>query len=471
MSNFLNKCRVCLAAAILFILSACETDLNEVPRDETPLALSYGAAAPPDFAGMMHSAAATYTRYTFLNELGVQWVHLSSHWDSIQPEEHYWREGLNDAQVLFAQKMGKNMFSSFNYAPGWLPHSGKEDYVAEADLPYLVEYARRIVRRYDGYHGYGKIHAWCIWNEPDTERFWKGTRKEFYALVKAVIKGIREQDAELAVELGVPGYHTTIVAGRLTAGVSDEWLEGLFDSGAVDDADFISYHPYTSSAEKAASLVQNFKNRVRPYGFADRVWITEFGFPTRGTSGNAVMENAMPENVVKSFTLFAALGVHHLMWYHFDDDTLDSEDADSEHWFGLLDSAGGRRKTGYWAYALCAAHIPGKTYRRFDTAGSDIPASVQTHYFEGADGKCLLVLWNSSAADTAGARVKLPEAGSGFLRHDTRDATTVSADDEGTAFAAGSEAVFDLGKNGAPAAPSLVFLTWTVPSPQNQGES
>jgi hypothetical protein len=80
------------------------------------------------------------------------------------------------------------------------------------------------VKRYNGKNGHGKVDAWLIWNGPDlADRFWSGTKEEFFALTKKTAEAIRELDKQ-------EGTTTTLVGGvfSVLALNDDEWVKGIF---------------------------------------------------------------------------------------------------------------------------------------------------------------------------------------------------------------------------------------------------
>jgi hypothetical protein len=252
------------------------------------------------------------------------------------------------------------------------------------------------------------VDAWLSWNEPDlAPRFWTDPKsdpnaiEDFFALTKATAGAIRALDGE-------KGTTTTLIGGVFTALSSDAWVKGLFEyeNGAIKDLiDGIAYHPYSPLPTGAANVSLSFMERVAPYGFADKVWINEMGYPTysergpipSGRYGTDQYEGDMPEVVAKTFTLLAVAKVRNLTWYHLFDGAT-RRNNDSEDWFGLVwrkNDDEWIKKGGYWAYAVCARHLPGKKYQPLTFSGS-VPGDIKTYYFAGDDGSRALLVWNSN---------------------------------------------------------------------------
>jgi hypothetical protein len=370
---------------------------------------------PADFAGMCHSGYSNnlVREYEMLNEMGVVWLHRDFSWSGIQgeaekdkpPEQWNWTNFDNYVERANTEK--KKIMGMLLYDVDWVHDKfgfPRERRIREEELPYYVKYAEETVKRYNGKNGHGKVDAWLIWNEPDlSDRFWEGTKEEFFALTGETASRIRELDKR-------EGTMTTLIGGVFSplALNDDAWITGLFQSGAMDNVDFVSFHPYSITPESSANVFNVFKKKVTPYDFADKIYINEMGYPTysekgslpAGRYGTDQWEGNMPEAAVKTFALLAAGGARNLTWYHLFDGA-NRDNNDSEDWFGLVwrkSADEWERKGGYWGYAISATHIPGKIYKEKKFFSGTVPANIKSAYFEGhdfEDGNAFIV-WNDS---------------------------------------------------------------------------
>jgi hypothetical protein len=164
------------------------------------------------------------------------------------------------------------------------------------------------------------------------------------------------------------------------------------------------------------SVFNRFKGKVAQYGYADKIWVNEMGYPTysekgaipTGRYGTDQYDGDMPEVVTKTFTLLAAAGTKKLTWYHLFDGA-NRNNNDSESWFGLVWRKNDNewiKKGGYWGYAVCANNIPGKTYKKLNFPDT-VPADLHNYYFEGSDGDRVLVVWNNHPLTTMNVRIIL----------------------------------------------------------------
>ena len=395
---------------IVFLFLSC-------PSEEQDTSQPLTVHIPADFAGMCHSgyhSADLDREYGILDEMGVTWLHRDFSWSTIQPSEGAWDFSRFDDYVQRANAEGKKIMGMLLYDVNWVHDkfgNPRERRIREEELPFYVNYAVETVKRYNGKNGCGLVDAWLIWNEPDLNpRFWSGSREEFFALTKTTASAIRNLDE-------AEGTTTTLIGGVFSPLADDEWITGLFQSGAMAQVDGVAYHPYSIAPSSTANVFNTFKRKVEPYGFAGKIWANEVGYPTFSEKGpipegryrTDQWEGDMPEVVTKTFVLLAAAGARNITWYHLFDSGV-RNNADSENWFGLVwrkTADDWEKKGGYWGYALCANNIPGKTYQEKTFFSDSVPSNIHSAYFEGTDGRHTLVVWNNSPLRNADVSITL----------------------------------------------------------------
>ena len=432
-----------------------------------PQAGSLGGVAP-DFAGMCHAGYSNNLdrEYPMLNEMGVTWLHRDFSWWRIQPTEKKdadpadWIWSDFDSYVERGNAEGKKIMGMLLYGVGWVhtipggcgANADSERIICnDAEIEAFCAYAVAAVKRYNGKNGKGKVDAWLIWNEPDLQpRFWTGTKDQYFALAKATAEAIRELDE-------TEGTTTTLLGGVFTAMVTDDWITGLAEKGGMDKLDGIAFHPYSPNPNGTVSVFNWFKNKVTPYGFANKIWINEVGYSSYlerggipiGRYGTDRYEGDMPEVAAQTFTLLAAAGARNVTWYHLFDGAERTE-SDSEDWFGLVWRKSADewiKKGGYWGYALCANNIPGTTFKKL-IFPDPVPSDLQTYYFEGANGKRILMVWNESPLETRNVRII-----TGGSNHQLWDVATGESSSTGKTSTHTLYPVDTYQK-------TLVFLTW-----------
>jgi hypothetical protein len=390
---------------------------------------------PADIAGIVHAGHTnTPEEYALLDRLGVSWTLRTFNWGSIEPAEGQWNFDSFDQYVDTANAAGMKIVGLLAYDVRWIHEEGKRPgrYIPPDKLDLFLNYVRQTVS-----HFQGRVDAWCIWNEPNTTRFWKGTRDEFLFLTRRTADTIREVNPDAVILGGA--------FNRNVLGLPKAYIRGLFESGAMEKIDAIAFHPYEINPARTAKLYDDFRKLVAPYGFANRIWVTEAGYPTGGWYPTKVNEKKFPEYVVKTFIHLAVRGSEKILWYQLFDPT--NRGKSSEDYFGLVRSREDHTSKGAEAFRLCAVHLAGTIYRPDLPQRERLPGSLKTFYFERTDGTGgTLVLWKEGIS--AQITLKFPN---GETDGDTR--FTVHDPVSGNAAEMTAETVLKVGA-------TPVFVTW-----------
>jgi hypothetical protein len=186
----------------------------------------------------------------------------------------------------------------------------------------------------------------------------------------------------------------------------------------MEKVDAIAFHPYELNPARSAKLYDDFRALVAPYGYADRIWVTEAGYPTSGRYPTKIAEKKFPEYVVKTFVNLAIRGAEKILWYQLFD-PLNRVSSDSEDFFGLVRSREDYTSKGAEAFRLCAAYIAGTVYRPDLPRRERLASSLKTFYFERQYGEGgALVLWKEGIAAQITLRFSNAQAGDLFTVHD-----------------------------------------------------
>jgi hypothetical protein len=336
---------------------------------------------PADHLGMAHGG---YTRsaqeYALLDELGSVWIRRTFDWEDIEPEEGRWDFAEWDDYVDSAKAAGKKILATLAYDVGWIyeENEARRNIIPEK-IPYYLRYVETVVRRYQD-----RIDAFEIWNEPNNPfYFWKGSDRDFFELARAATAKIKEIDP--AIKVAAAGFWLA----------PQGFIRGMFESGAMEQVDILSFHPYAGSPRGAIRSYDRLLKIIGPYHFKGQIWITEIGFPTRGIYIGRISEDNYPEYIVKTLVGFAVRGVEVNFWYElFDKKNRDEAVSriNPSQYFGLA-YPDFTRKRGAAAFALCGRFIPGSEYRPELPRRIDLPAPVSALYFRGTETDAL-ILWN-----------------------------------------------------------------------------
>ena len=313
-------------------------------------------------------------------EAGVRWTREDILWHQVQPERTAWRWERYDRELGVLKARGINVLGLLCYGTPWAMSmrdaNGNPDIWSLPDLSAWSDYVSAVVERYRG-----QIHAWEIWNEPNSQTFWhpRPDPREYARLLIAGAEAVKRADP------------TAWVLGCNTGDVDPWFHRAVFDEGGWGHLDIIGVHPYRpphtpERTDMVGDLLQLAslsaeRGRVKP------LWITEIGiasFP--GVDGASEWWQAV--HVLRYYLLALASGlVEKVFWYDFRDDGSDPKEEQQN--FGLL-----RRdwspKPSYEAFRLMAQTLEGfEPNGRFEL-GADV---VCLRFRRGAEER--YAVWSS----------------------------------------------------------------------------
>ena len=404
--------------AVIILFSSCAS----VPMS----VFAENFVVPQDYAGIVHAGeTGTKEEFAYLNYLGASWVLHTFYWDRIEPEQDKWVFSGYDSLVDNNKAAGIKVLGVLAYDTGWIHEDGeRRHYIPPDKLQDFLEYVKETVK-----HFRGRVDAWCIWNEPAF--FWTGTDDEFIELSRQAINAVREVDSEV-----------TLLGSAFTRGIfnlPERFIRKFFESGAMDKIDAVAFHPYELNPARSALLYDRFKKIADDYGFGDKIWITEIGYPTGGWYPTKVREERFPERVIKIFVYLTVRGCNKIFWYQLFD-PVERSNKNSEDYFGLVRSTEDYTSKGAEAFRLCATYLPGTKYHVQESSRGSIPSSIRMFWFYG-NSSGALVIWNEG---TGSRQISLQLPGTDHRRHDPVTGNTGSIQ---------PEAVIDVGT-------MPVFITW-----------
>ena len=279
---------------------------------------------PVDIAGTCHAGdPVSEGENALMDELGIDWVRNDFYWHEIESKKGKWCFEKYDRMVNDNRNSGRKILATLGFDVGWIHKNGKrKDVIHKDHLPDFLEYVEQVVTRYKG-----QVDAWEIWNEPNVPiRFWNGTPKEFYALVKATAEKIRACDPD------------AVIVGGVFFLVPDNFIRNMWKSGAMDNLDALSMHPYGVNPRATLRIYEKFETLVRKLGFTGEIWITEIGYPLAGFYPSRVSAEKFPDYIIQTITGLAAKGARTIFWYQLTESYTKDETPktlNSEKFFGL----------------------------------------------------------------------------------------------------------------------------------------
>ena len=166
-----------------------------------------------------------------LEAAGIRWIRIDLAWPVVQPERDTWNWTVFDRLVASARERGFEIYATLSETPAWAT-DGPPVTGPPRDPADWARFCYRAAARYRGL-----VRAWGMWNEPNLDRFWTGTRAEY--IERIVLPGA---DAIHAADpLAIVGAPDT---AHLHSADWDRWLRDVArDAG--DRLDVITHHVYS----------------------------------------------------------------------------------------------------------------------------------------------------------------------------------------------------------------------------------
>ena len=237
--------------------------------------------------------------------------------------------------------------------------------------------ARHLVERY----GLDEVASWGfeVWNEPNLEVFWSGTRAEYFRLYDEAAVAIKAVDRRLLV-----GGPATAAAGWI-----GDFANHLLEAGTP--LDFFATHTYGNLPLDVAATAADVGYEPKP------VWWTEWGVSPRHFApiNDSVLAGPFVLHGVFSALQRAEYLAYWVVSDHFEE--LGHPPRLLHGGFGLL-TVGNLRKPRYWAIRMLQLLGPQRvaTSIRGDGAGSLVEALAAT----GPDGMLHILVWNGTLNQT-----------------------------------------------------------------------
>lgn len=273
---------------------------------------------------------------------GARWIRMDVNWDVIQrdgPSTYNWEPF--DRLLDSARMHDLQVLATILYTPSWARPPGTWANTAPTSLADYAAFARTVAERYSA----RGVHAYEIWNEPNSSRFWapSADAARYTDMLKAAAAAIRSVDSRAVIVTG--GTSPAVNDGGNIAPV--RFLEQIYAHGGGRAFDAVGHHPYCypalpgdrepwSAWHQMDGTATSLRSVMTANGDARKqIWATEFGAPTGGPSGSFVGEKLQAEMVTRAYTLFGSYKwAGPLFWYAARD--LGTSDATRENFFGLL---------------------------------------------------------------------------------------------------------------------------------------
>lgn len=327
------------AAALENEVAALKQQLVDLQSQSVPLSKRWGFSPTSRMLLWPKSLAELQRDLDMLAATGARWVRCDLDWKSIEATKGMFNWVPFDQLVNEATARGIHVLAVPAYTPAWARLTGTTDKAPPTNLADYVTFVKAAVTRYlpKG------VRCWEVWNEPNIVQFWqpKPDPVKYTALLKQTYTAIKAID---------PG--ATVVSGGLApAGDSSDgnyvsprtFLAKLYANGVKGSFDALGMHPYAYNYGIDAagdwnqwfSMPKTYQILVDNGEGAKKIWATEYGAPTGGTSTQAVTEDAQAQYVSDAWREWTAASyAGPLFWYALRDTGTDKTDREQN--FGLV---------------------------------------------------------------------------------------------------------------------------------------
>lgn len=297
----------------------------------------------------------------------ARWLRIDINWAEIQNggRSHYDWSRI-DRVVAEAIARGMHVLGDITYTPWWARPSGTNAEYGPSPGSY-APFANAAARHF----GRLGVHAYEIWNEPNTEAFWQPAPDPvaYTAILKAAYVAIKRADRSAKVLTG-----GTAPAPTTTGSYNPvDFLKGIYAAGGRGYFNAVGDHPYcwpifpgAKRAESAWYQMYGTNPSVRSVMIANgdggkKIWATEFGAPTDGPPGTHVTVPQQARMLARAYKLFAGYGWGGPLFFYQGRDIGTSNDT-NQNFFGLT-RYDFSRKRSYAAY-LSASRAVARASRR-----------------------------------------------------------------------------------------------------------
>jgi hypothetical protein len=164
---------------------------------------------------------------------GIEWVRIDFLWSLAEPEADVYDWSVYDALVDRLEARNLKIYSGLGSTPAWAT-AGPEFSGVPDEIDQWREFCYLAAKRYSG-----RIHAWGLWNEPNLDRFWAGSRQDYIDII--LIPGAE------AIALADPSALVCAPdLAHLSSADWDDWLRATINA-AGDHMDVVTHHVYPSN--------------------------------------------------------------------------------------------------------------------------------------------------------------------------------------------------------------------------------
>lgn len=220
-----------------------------------------------------------------MQDAGVQVVRMDFNWDMLNPTRDEWQFDDYDAVVRIVRAHDLEMLGILDYVSWWASSAQDSNdwrvrlYSEPANDYDFARYTYEVVE-----HFKNEVRVWQIWNEPNTQAFWKPAPNpaRYVSLLQEAYLAAKYADPDAVVVFG--GLSGNGVEGNDDAQLASNFLENAYRAGARGYFDVMAIHPYmlpNGGIETLRAKISATREVMNEYGDENiPLWLTEIGAPT-----------------------------------------------------------------------------------------------------------------------------------------------------------------------------------------------
>jgi len=169
-----------------------------------------------------------------LKELNMPAVRCDFDWPAIEPSKNQFNWTTSDYVIQYCYSENISILAVLSYTPEWANGNSGDHTAMFLDVNDWKNFISAVVNRYKD-----KIKYWEIWNEPNLQRFFKGSQSDYFG-------NILIPAAEVIKQIDTTA---SIVAPAISVMNSNNWNEWMDKAIEYKQyIDILSFHCYKSDA-------------------------------------------------------------------------------------------------------------------------------------------------------------------------------------------------------------------------------
>lgn len=220
-----------------------------------------------------------------MQDAGVQAVRMDFNWDMLNPTRDEWKFEDYDAVVKIARAHDLAFLGILDYVSWWASSAqDSQDWRVRLYSEPLNDYDFARYTYEVVSHFKNDVHVWQVWNEPNTQGFWKPKPNpaRYVSLLQEAYLAAKYADPAAVVLFA--GLSSNGVEGNDDSGLASNFIEHAYQAGARGYFDAMAIHPYMlpdGGIETLRGKISAARAVMNQFGDENiPLWLTEIGVPS-----------------------------------------------------------------------------------------------------------------------------------------------------------------------------------------------